>query len=118
MTDKSKRHLKKKAPALTPEEQAKFLADKAAAEAAAKAERERIELYGKALPNLSHRQLRSELVKTVKREYAGRPPQPQAGLTIAFATVLLAVLDNTRTAEKKLRPDQINPKGKLHTYPL
>lgn len=100
MSDKKQnRHQKPKAPALTPEQQA---------------ERERIELYGKNVQTMSHRQLRRELYKSVRREYAGKPPQPQAGLTIALGTVLLSVLDNTRTTPvtddgRRLRKDQINP---------
>jgi hypothetical protein len=105
------RHKKpqKMAPVITPEEQAKILAAREKAAAEAKAEAERIELFGKSVEKMSHKQLRAALHKTIKREHAGRPPQPQAGLTIAFATVLLAVLDNTRTADHRLRKDQINP---------
>lgn len=107
-----------KAVPVSPEEQAKILAaQQKAAEEAAK-ERERVELYGKAVEKMSHRQLRSELVKSIKREYAGRPPEPQAGLTIALSTIFLAVLDNTKTGERNLRPDQINPRGKQSAYPL
>jgi regulator of protease activity HflC (stomatin/prohibitin superfamily) len=108
---------KKAAPVLTPEEQAAVLAARVKAEAEAKAERERIELYGKSLPKLSHRQLQGELRRTIKREYAGKPPQPQAGLTILYATVLSEVLNNTKTIYYN-RPDQINPNGRLHPYPL
>jgi hypothetical protein len=111
----------KKAPAavvLTAEQQAELRAalEKAAAER--KAEQERLELYGKAVPKMSHRQLRGELVRTIKREHAGKPPQPQAGLTIAIASILLTVLDNTKTVvDKRTRPDQINPFGVLASYP-
>ena len=126
---KGKRLMQKKAPVLTPEEQAKALAARQQAETDAKAERERVELYGKSVEKMSHRQLRSELVKTIKRKHAGRPPQPQAGLTIGLASIFLAVLDNTQTVpvfetDKKgkpirvARPDQINPTGKLSAYPL
>jgi len=119
MIDKNqKRHLNKKAPVLTPEEQAKVLADKQAAAAEAEKERQRIELYGKAVPKMSHRQLRGELRRLIKREYSGKPPQPQAGLNIALGTIFLTVLENTKTVvEKHTRPDQINPFGVLHTYP-
>jgi hypothetical protein len=96
---------------VTPEEQAKILAARAKAEEEAKAERERVELYGKNVQKMSHRQLRSELVKTIKREHfkEGGKRIPVAGEPILLATVLLAVLDNTKTAEHRLRPDQKNP---------
>jgi hypothetical protein len=121
MSNKSqanKKAFRKQAPVLTPEEQAKFLAEKQAAELAAKQETERVELYGKNVGLMSHRQLRSELVKTVKREYAGRPLEPTPGLTIAFASVLLTVLDSTQTVVGKYtRKDQINPFGVLASFP-
>jgi hypothetical protein len=108
MSDKSKR-LKAKAPALTPEQiaEAKIAREKVVAEE--KAERERVELYGASLPKMSDRQLRGELRRTIKREYAGKPPEPQAGLTILYSTVLLTVLENTQTKE--------NPFAKLGAYP-
>ena len=113
-----KRKPQKKAPVLTPEEQAAVLAEKAKAAEEAKAERERVELYGKSVHKMSHRQLRGELVRTIKREHAGRPPVPQAGLTIGIASIMLAVLDNTKTVpDKHTRRDQINPWGKLDSYP-
>lgn len=99
-------------PTLTPEQIAanKAVAEKALADE--KAERERVELYGKSVGKMSHRQLRSELTKTIRREHfkEGGKKLPVAGLTITFGTVLLAVLDNTRTsADNRLRKDQINP---------
>jgi len=110
---------KKLAPVLTLEEQAAVLAARVKAEAEAKAERERIELYGKSLPKLSHRQLQGELRRTIKREYAGKPPQPQAGINILLASILSTVLDNTKTVPwKGMRRDQVNPNGCLHSYPL
>jgi hypothetical protein len=115
------RKVKSTAPAvaLSPEERAKLRAALEKAEADRKAEVERIQLYGEAVPKMSHRQLRSELVKTIRREHIGKPPQPQAGLTIALASVFLTVLDNTKTVGvfdngKRPRPDQINPNGRLH----
>lgn len=115
---KGKHQFKKLAPVLTPEEKAAIIAAQAKAAEEAKAERERVELYGKSLGKMSHRQLRGELRRTIRREHAGKPPEPQAGLTIAWAAVLLAVLDNTHTVvEKRTRPDQINPFGKLASYP-
>jgi len=109
---------KSKAAPLTAEEQAQIRADLAKRQAEEKAERERIEVYGKSVPKMSHRQLRGELVRAIKREHAGRPPEPIAGLTIAWSTVLLAVLDNTKTVVgKHTRPDQVNPWGKLDSYP-
>ena len=96
-------------PVLTPEEQAKVLAAQQKAAEEAKAERERVELYGKSMPKLSHRQLRGELRRAIRREYTGKPPEPQAGMNICLATIFLAVLDNTKTAETKLRLNQINP---------
>lgn len=108
MSDK-KPHLKKKAPALTPEEQAAALATFEKRQAEEKAERERIEIYGKSLSRMPQRQLQGELRRTIRREYAGKPPQPQAGLTIAFATVLATVLKNTKTRE--------NPFARLSAYP-
>jgi len=105
---------------MTPEEQAAALKAKEEAAAAAKAERERVELFGKSIKGMSHQQLQRTLDRTVRREHVkeGHKRLPVAGLTIAWATVLSAVLRNTRTAEKSLRPDQVNPKGRLHTYPL
>jgi hypothetical protein len=93
----------------SPEDKAKILAAVLKAQEDAKAERERIELFSKSLPKLSHRQLRGELKRAVRREYAGKPPQPQAGLNIALAAILFTVLENTKTPE--------NPFGKLHSYP-
>lgn len=87
-------------------------------ELAAKLEAERLEKYEHFLETSSHRQLRGELRRTIKREYAGKPPQPQAGLTISLATVLLAVLDNTRTMEPRLRPDQKNPSAVKRMCPV
>jgi hypothetical protein len=116
MKDK-KPKLQKKAPALTPEEQAKFLAARQKAAEEREAERQRVELYGKTVGVMSHRQLRGELRRAIRREHAGKPPQPQAGLTICLSTILLTILDNTKTAEKKLRPDQINISGRLTSYP-
>lgn len=105
-----KRHFQKQAPVVSPEEQAKILAARQVAAEEAEKERQRVELYGKSVEKMSHRQLRSELVKSVKREYSGRPPQPQAGLTIALSTIFLSVLDNTKTVvDKHTRRDQINP---------
>src|SRR6266481_7979495 len=108
----------KKAAPLTPEEQAKALVERQKAEAEAKAERERIELYGKSMPKLSHRQLRGELRRAIRREYTGKPPEPQAGMNICLATIFLTVLDNTKTAHIEGRHNQINPSGRLHAYPV
>lgn len=113
---------------LTPEQQVAAAAARALQVAAEAVERERVELYGKNVKVMSHRQLRRELAKTIKREYSGRPPEPQAGLNILFGTVLLAVLDRTITspvfeADKDGKPtrvarlDQINQLGRLHPYP-
>ena len=110
MSDKKQYKGKPKAAApLTVEEQQAAAAAKAKAQAEAKAERERVELFARALPKLSHGQLVKELKKVVKREYAGKPPQPQAGLTIALGTILLTVLENTNSPE--------NPFAKLSAYP-
>jgi hypothetical protein len=105
----AKRPPQKKALALTPEEQAEIRAASEKRVAEAKAERERVELFGKAVVKMSDRQLRGELSRAVKREYAGKPPQPQAGLTILYSTVLLTVLENTKTPQ--------NPWAKLEAYP-
>jgi hypothetical protein len=107
----------KKAPALTPEQQAEILAAKAQAQEEAVKERERVELYGKSVEKMSHRQLAAELRKTIRREHTGRPPVPQAGLTIALASIFSIVLDSTRTSMDKPRPDQINPNGRLYACP-
>ena len=114
MSEQPNRQKKVKLPSLTPEQQAAVLAAREKALADAKAERERVELYGKNVEKMSHKQLRGELRRTIKREHAGRPPAPQAGLTIAFASIFLAVLDNTRTSPvtedgRRLRKDQLNP---------
>ena len=99
----------KKAPVLTQEEQAAVLAEVKKRQEDAKVERERIELYGKSLHKMTDRQVQKELKKVIRREYSGKPPAPQAGLTIALATILSTVLENTKT-------DQ-NPNGRLHSYP-
>jgi hypothetical protein len=125
--DKRKKPVK--AAPLTPEEQAKVIAAREQAEKEANEEQARIRLYSKSVEKMSHRQLRSELVKAIKREHAGRPPEPIPGLTIAIASVMLLVLDNTKTStvfdtDSKGRPtrvarlDQINKLGTLHPYPL
>lgn len=126
---KSNKPNKKAAPALTLEQQAQVLADIKKHQEEAEAERQRVELYGKSIETMSHRQLSSELRKTVKREHAGRPLEPIAGLTIAWASVLNTVLSSTKTVpvfeqDKKgriiraARPDQINPNWQLRTYPV
>jgi len=120
MSDKKphKKHLQKKAPVLTPEEQVAVLVAREKAAAEQKAERQRIELYGKSVEKMSHRQLRGELSRLVKREYAGKPPEPQAGLNILLGSVFLTVLENTKTVpDKHTRPDQINPFYVLESYP-
>ena len=123
MSDNQKRHKKTPIAVLTPEQIAANKAAREQAEAEAKAEQERIELYGKSVQTMSHRQLRSELKKAIKREHvkeAGRRrPVPVAGLTIAFGSILLAVLDSTRTApDPKLRKDQFNPSSDKRMCPL
>lgn len=100
---------KKKALVLTPEEQAQILATQKLAAEEREKERQRIELYGKSLPKLSYRQLRGELKRLIRREHAGKPPEPQAGLTIALGVILSEVLSNTQTPE--------NPFAKLAAYP-
>jgi hypothetical protein len=72
--------------ALTPEQQTKVDAEKKAAEAAAKAEAERLEAYVKAVPKMSFKQLRGEL----RRKARGGD---------AFAVVLSTVLENTKTKQ-------------------
>lgn len=108
MSDKKPRHQKKPVVQLTPEQLAeqKVAREKAAAEA--KAEQERLQLFSKRVDKMTHKQLAGELRRTIKREYAGKPPQPQAGLTILYSTVLLTVLENTQTPE--------NPWAKLSSY--
>lgn len=113
-----KRPPQKKAAPLTPEEQAAALAAREKAAAEEKAERQRIELYGKSVETMSHRQLRGELRRLIKREYAGKPPEPQAGLNILLGSIFLTLLDNTKTVrDKHTRSDQINPFGVLESYP-
>jgi len=89
---------------------------------AAKVEAKRLEVYENFLSEASHRQLQGEFKRTIRAEHFKEPGKktktPIPGLTIAFATVLSAVLDNSKTLETRLRPNQINPKGKLHAYPL
>jgi hypothetical protein len=103
-------------PTSTPEQIAANKAAAEKAEAEAKAERERVELYAKSAEKMSHRQLSAELKKTVRREHVkeGGKRVPVAGLTIAFATILSAMLDNTSTSPvtedgRRLRKDQLNP---------
>jgi hypothetical protein len=93
--------MKKKESELTPEERATALAAKQKARTDAQAEQERVELYRKSLTNASYRQVRGELRRFIRRENAGR--------NIAWATVLLAVFENTKTEE--------NRNGRLHAYP-
>jgi hypothetical protein len=135
MSDKQKhknprtRQPQKLAPAITPEEQAKILAAREQAEKERNEEAARLQLYERSVEKMSHSQLRSELVKTIKREHAGRPPEPIPGLTIAVASIMLTVLDNTMTSSvfdtdakgkptRVARMDQINKLGRLHPYPL
>jgi CRISPR/Cas system endoribonuclease Cas6 (RAMP superfamily) len=99
----------KKATPLTPEEQAAYLAAQKLAAEEREKERQRVELYGKSLGKMTDHQVQKELKKVIRREYSGKPPAPQAGLTIALATILSTVLENTKT-------DQ-NPNGRLHSYP-
>lgn len=113
-----KRHLQKQAPVLTLEQKAALLAAREKAVADEKAERERVELFGKSVEKMSHRQLRGELKRLIRREYSGKPPVANAGLTIGLGAILLTVLDNTKTVpDKHTRPDQINPNGHLQSYP-
>jgi hypothetical protein len=103
-------------PILTPEEK------QARAEAAA-LEAKRLATYGGFLQSASHRQLQGELKRTIRAEHFKEPGKksktPIPGLTILFATILSTVLDNTKTQPiNGQRKDQINPKGKLHAYPL
>jgi hypothetical protein len=107
MSDKP-RHQKKPVAQLTPEQLAeqKIAREKAAADA--KAEAERIQLFGERVEKMTHKQLAGELRRTIRREYAGKPPQPQAGLNILYGSVLLTVLENTQTKE--------NPFAKLSSY--
>lgn len=104
-----KKPKQKQTATLTPEEREAALAAHVKKQAEEKAERQRLELFGKSVEKMSHRQLRGELVRTIKREHAGKPPIPQAGLTILYSTVLLALLENTQTKE--------NPFAKLQAYP-
>lgn len=122
-----KRH-KKKAPQLTEEQKQVVLAAAAKVAEDQKKEQERLNAYGANVKTMSHRQLVGELHRTIRREHAGKPPQPIAGLTIAFATVLHNVLVNTRTSRvfeadedgkptRVARLDQINQLGRLYAYP-
>ncbi len=97
---------------LTPEQiEANKLAI-AARQAELKAEQERIALFGAAVKKMSDNQLRGELRGAIRRE---RRPDPEtrkmghhAGLTVALASVLLTVLDNTQSPT--------NPRGTLTHY--
>lgn len=113
--EKKSRGQKQKAPkvVLTPEQIE-------ARELAAKEERIRLEKYDYAVTKMSHRQLAGEIKSTIRRESVkeGNKRVPVPGLTIAFATILDAVLTNSKTLETRLRDDQKNPFGKLHAYPL
>ena len=116
MSEQPNRQKKVKLPSLTPEQQATVLAAREKALADAKAERERVELYGKNVEKMSHKQLRGELHRTIKREHfkEGVKRVPIAGEPIMVATILLAVLDSTRTSPllddgRRLRKDQLNP---------
>jgi len=89
-------------------------------ELARKEENLRLEQYEASVGKMSHRQLRGELRRTIRGESTkeGNKRVPVPGLTITFATILAAVLDNSKTLETKLRADQKNPSGRLHAYPL
>jgi hypothetical protein len=63
----------------------------------------------KRLPTMTDQQLRAELRRVARGERSGKNIY-RPGLRIAFATVLSAVFDNTKTPT--------NPKGRLHAYPL
>jgi hypothetical protein len=111
MSDKKpyKKQSQKPATPLTPEEFAALQAAKLKAQAEAKIERDRVEAFGRTLPSLSHGQLVKVLKKVIRKEYSGKPPVAQAGLTVGLGAILLTVLENTNTPE--------NPFGKLNSYP-
>ncbi|VVB50922.1 Uncharacterised protein [uncultured archaeon] len=112
----------------TAEEKAAALAATEKQAAELKAEQERVALYGEAVKHMSHRQLCAELQKTLNRERVkvGKGIyDPIPGLTGLYATVLLNVLNNTKTPTRVFeadsdgkptrvgRLDQINQLGAL-----
>jgi ribosomal protein L33 len=106
---------KQKAPkvVLTPEQIA-------ARELAQKEERIRLEKYDYSLTKMSHRQLTSEIKRTIRGEHVkeGNKRVPVPGLTIAFATILGTVLANSKTMEPRLRKDQFNPNSNKRMLPF
>lgn len=108
-----KRHKKAAPPvALTPEQQAELKAAQEKVAAERKAEQERLQKWEASVPKMSLPQLRGEIRRVIRKEHVkvGKDQyEPQAGLTIAFATVFQTVLDSTEST---------NPgRGKLSAYP-
>lgn len=97
---------------LTPEEIKVRVEARARRDAEYKAEQERLQLYGAALEKMSDQGLRAELRRAIRRErikVEGKMAY-NPGLTIAFATVLATVFENTKTPT--------NPNGKVRSYPV
>jgi hypothetical protein len=94
-----------------------------------KERQERDAHYEKFLERASHRQVRSELRRIANRgghsrvtfklndaEFDDKKKPNTAGLDNAFAVILGAVLDNTKTVPwKGMRRDQVGP-GKMESY--
>lgn len=97
-----KRHMKKPVVKveLTPEQIAAQKAATLKAQAEAKAEAERFDLWQKEVPKMTTAQIKGEVRRLLKREHVkvGKDQyEPLPGLTIAFATVFSTVLDSTKT---------------------
>lgn len=101
----------------TPEEIAAIAIKRAEIDLAAKQRVEELQAYEDRVESMSHRQLRGEFRRMIRAEHAGKPPVPQPGLNIAYATVMLTVLENSETMDRRLRRDQVNPVGK-RMYPI
>jgi hypothetical protein len=98
--------------ALTPEQEAQLKASAAKAEADRLAEAKRLQDWGKFVEKATIPQLKGEIRRIIRKEHVkvGKDLyEPQAGLTIAFATVFATILDTTK---------ETNPKAKLSAYPL
>lgn len=110
MSDTKNRKPAKSKPApLTPEEQAKVIAARETAAAEQKAERERVELFGKSVQGMSHRSLVKTLDRLIKRERVKtgvKAYENLPGLTVAFGVVLKNVLVNTQTPTNVFEADQ------------
>jgi len=105
MTDKKK---KTAAQPLTPEQVQHLRMELAARVLEQQQAQERAEKYGKSLSKMSHKQLRGELKRTVRRNLSKEGHG--AGMELCMGIILSTVFENTKTKE--------NPKGRVGCYPV